>query len=449
MAQAGFIPAHPPRRDRVGPFWSAFVGEHARNAVTGWSNAAFEDWYTKRKLLRLTVHIPRHPDAIERVLLTNAANYAKPRIVKRLIAPLIGNGLLSADGESWRQQRRIVAPSFAPGAVAKLTGLMAQAAREGTAKWPQSGTVDIAETATDATMAIIARALFSGDPRLMTEDAGRHITAALEAAGSARLAAILGMPGLRLTPTAWAGARGQRFLRETLTDIVRERGPEGGDDFLGGMIRDLHERFPRSEALKLAIDNAATFYLAGHETTANALTWSIYCLAGDQQAQDRACSEVRAAIDGDPQTLPDRLPFLRQILDEALRLYPPAPRFDREALSDDMLDGHPVRAGEIVSIWPWVLHRHRKLWDDADRFDPDRFAPDRERERHRFQYIPFGGGPRTCVGARFATVEALVILAHWIAARRFALPPGREVELSAAVTLRPRGGLWVEVAPRD
>lgn len=115
-------------------------------------------------------------------------------------------------------------------------------------------------------------------------------------------------------------------------------------------------------------------------------------------------------------------------------------------MADDELHGVKVAKGEIVSIWPWLLHRHRKLWDDADAFDPDRFAPGREAERHRFQYIPFGGGPRTCVGARFATVEALVILAHWLAARRFALVPGHVIQPIGSVTLRPLGGLPVRIS---
>ncbi|MBW4332025.1 cytochrome P450 [Stakelama sp. CBK3Z-3] len=444
-----FLPAHPDRLDRVAGPWASLFGEHSRNAIAGWSNAAFGQWHTRRKLGRLVVHIPRHPDAVERVLLANAANYHKPRIVKKLIAPLVGRGLLSADGELWRTQRKIVAPSFAPGAVAGLIATMAHAARGAMSDWPERGTIDVAQTATDTTMRIIAEALFSADPRLVTPQATRHIAAALEAAGSVRLSAILGLPTLRLTRVARAGARGQRYLRETLTAIVRERGPEGGEDFLGGMIRDLNTRFSRSEATALAIDNAATFYLAGHETTANTLCWAAYLMAGAPQVQERAREEAKAALTGDPATLPQRLPYLKQVVDEALRLYPPAPRFDREAVADDMLAGEPVGAGDIVSIWPWLIHRHRHLWDDPDAFDPDRFAPGREADRHRFQYLPFGAGPRICVGARFAQTEALVILAHWIAARRFALVEGAPPDPVGLVTLRPRGGLKLTLSPAD
>ncbi|RHW18367.1 cytochrome P450 [Sphingomonas gilva] len=441
-----FVPAHPPRPETFGPWWSGFFGERARNSVAGWSKLAFEQWHVRRRMMRLVIHFPRHPDAVERVLLTNAANYQKPRIIKKLLMPMLGRGLLTADGELWRSQRKVVAPSFAPGAVARLAGTMAGAAERQMADWPTSGRIDIAHAATETTMRIIADALFSDDARLTTAEASRHITAALEAAGAARLSALFGLNPLPITRSVRVGQRGRRYLRETLTSIVRERGPEGGDDFLGGMIRDLNARFPPAEATMLAIDNAATFYLAGHETTANALAWAIYLLAGDQRAQDRARNEALAAVAGDPATLADRLPYLRQVLDETLRLYPPAPRFDREAVAADMLHGEPVGPGDLVSIWPWLIHRHRQLWDDADAFDPERFAPGREAARHRFQYIPFGAGPRTCVGARFAIVEALVILTHWLSARRFALVEGHTVELHGSVTLRPKGGLPVMVS---
>lgn len=440
-----FVPVHPPRRARLAPAWQSLFNEHSRNAIAGWSELAFTEWHTRRNLLGTIVHIPRHPDAIERVLLTNAANYEKPRMVKRVVAPLIGRGLVSSDGELWRTQRKIVAPSFAPGAVTKLTAAMADAAERHAANWPEQGEIDIAATAIATTMAIISETLFSGDPRLTAPEAARQIEAALLAAGQVRLSAVLGLTWLKLGRTARKGEQGRRFLRNTLTAIVRERGPEGGDDFIGDVIRNLNARFSGAEATALAIDNAATFYVAGHETTANALAWSVYLLAGEPQVQDRARIETIAALQGPAESLPERLPYLRQVLDEALRLYPPAPRFEREAMADDTLHGVAIRKGDLVSIWPWLLHRHRKLWDAPDSFDPDRFAPGREAERHRFQYIPFGGGPRVCVGARFATVEALVILAHWLAKRRFGLVEGFVPDPLGAVTLRPRGGMRVRI----
>jgi cytochrome P450 len=207
------------------------------------------------------------------------------------------------------------------------------------------------------------------------------------------------------------------------------------------------ERFPEAEAIELAIDNAATFYLAGHETTANTTTWSLYLLSEQPELQERAAAEAQAALSsGIDADLPDRLPLLRCILEESLRLYPPVPRFDREAVAADMLGDHEVRPGDLVSIWPWIIHRHQRLWDEPDVFDPQRFASGGE--RHRFQYIPFGGGPRTCVGARLAAAEALTILAIWLTRWRFAPVAGRQVQVSGMVTLRPRDGLPLSLSPR-
>jgi cytochrome P450 len=424
------------------------VGEHARNGVAGWSELAFDSWYLKRNVLGTVVHLPRRPDMVEHVLLTNAANYVRPRMVRRIFAPFIGEGLFNSNAELWRTQRKLVAASFAPGAVAQLTSLMAEGAARQIAGWPQRGTIDIAQVATETTLRIIADALFSSDPRITTPEAMAHIEAALVAVGRIRVAALLGFPNLRIGRVAKRGERGREYLRATLEAIVAERGPDGGPGFLGGLIRDLHDRFSPEQARRLAVDNAATFYVAGHETTATALAWSIYLLSNTPEIQDRARAEAQAALAGGGlATVAERLPYLRQVLDEAMRLYPPAPRIEREAAGDDEFCGIGVREGEHVSIWPWVIHRHRQLWDNPDAFDPDRFAPGSEASRHRFQYIPFGGGPRVCVGARFATIEALVVLAHWLSARRFAPLPGFTPNPVATVTLRPQGGLPVEVMP--
>jgi cytochrome P450 len=308
----------------------------------------------------------------------------------------------------------------------------------------------MAAEATATTMRIIAEALFAGDPRLITRAAMAHITAAMEGVTEARLQALLGLPLMPWSPRTLRGRRGQRFLRETLSSMVHDRLPgDGPDDFLGKLIRELNERFEPAEAMALAVDNAATFYLAGHETTANALTWTLFLLSVQPRLQDRAAAEAADAIAAGAadRDLPDRLPLLRRILGESMRLYPPVPRFDRQAVAADRLGDAEVGPGDIVSIWPWLIHRHRKLWDDPDAFDPDRFAADKA-ERHRFQYLPFGGGPRVCVGGRFATAEALTVLACWLKGWRFEPIPGRNVRPSGMVTLRPAGGLPLRLSLR-
>jgi cytochrome P450 len=447
---ARFVPPHPPRGAGPVAVWRGFFGERARTAVFGWSQLAFENWYIKRKVFGYNVHIPLHPDAVQRVLLDNAGNYEKPDIVKKLLTPTIGRGLLSSDGSLWREQRRIVAANFAPAAVDASVPAFARAAQATAESWRSDAVQDMAAEATATTMRIIAEALFAGDPRLITRAAMAHITAAMEGVTEARLQALLGLPLMPWSPRTLRGRRGQRFLRETLSSMVHDRLPgDGPDDFLGKLIRELNERFEPAEAMALAVDNAATFYLAGHETTANALTWTLFLLSVQPRLQDRAAAEAADAIAAGAadRDLPDRLPLLRRILGESMRLYPPVPRFDRQAVAADRLGDAEVGPGDIVSIWPWLIHRHRKLWDDPDAFDPDRFAADKA-ERHRFQYLPFGGGPRVCVGGRFATAEALTVLACWLKGWRFEPIPGRNVRPSGMVTLRPAGGLPLRLSLR-
>jgi cytochrome P450 len=437
-----FIPPHPPRRSTPVATWRGFFGERARTAVYGWSELAFDSWHFKRVVLGHHVHVTLKPEWVQRVLLDNAANYEKPRLVKRILDPTIGRGLLTSDGELWRAQRKIVAASFTPPAVDALVPVFARVGRALAESW-QPGTRDMAVEATAATMNVISEALFSGDARLTSREAMDHITAAMEGVSEARLQVLLGLPLIPVTPRGRKGRRGMLFLRSTLGEIVRERLEPGAPaDFVTDVIRALMQRFPREEALELAVDNAATFYLAGHETTANTTTWTLYLLAEQRELQDRAAEEAQTALSGGVAAdLPDRLPLLRAILDESLRLYPPVPRLDREAVAEDRLGEHVVRPGDLVSIWPWIIHRHKRLWENPDTFDFNRFADGGRSDRHRFQYIPFGSGPRSCVGARLARAEALTILALWLSRWRFAPVPGRTVQVSGMVTLRPKGGL--------
>ena len=438
-----FVPPHPPRPAGPVAVWRGFFGERARTAVFGWSERAFDIWYFKRNVFGHNVHMPFHPDMVQRVLLDNAANYVKPGLVKQLLGPTVGEGLLSSDGELWREQRRIVAANFAPAAIEALVPNFARAAATAAEGWADGGVEDMAAQSTATTMRVIADSLFASDDRLITRAAMAHITAALEGVSEARLQVLLGLPMMPWSRRGLRARRGQQFLRRTLTEVVTDRLPDGGaDDFLGKLIRALQEKFESDQALALAVDNAATFYLAGHETTANALTWTLYLLSEQPELQAQAAAEARQALaaGADDAQLPERLPLLRLILEESMRVYPPVPRFDREAVAPDRLGEAEVAPGDIVSIWPWIIHRHRRLWEEPDAFIPDRFAAGKS-ERHRFQYLPFGGGPRLCVGARFATVEALTILAHWLSRWHFAPIPGREVRLSGMVTLRPAGGL--------
>ena len=442
-----FIPPYPPRPAQPVATWRGFFGERARTSVYGWSERAFEIDYLKRNILGFQVHILLDPDLIEHVLLDNAANYAKPDIVKSLLDPIIGRGLLTSDAELWREQRRIVAATFSPAAVEAQRATFVHAARNATAGWKDGERRDMAVESTRATMTIIALALFGGDHRLISEESMAHIAAAIEGFSEARMLALFRLPQFPVTPKGRAGKRGQIYLRKTLAEVVDDRwhGRMGGD-FLSGMIDALRARFSEADARALAVDNAATFYLAGHETTANNLAWTLYLLSAQPELQDELAAEAVAALAREgADSVSERVPRLRLFLMESLRLYPPVPRFDRQAVGPDRIGDYHVSPGDIVTVWPWLVHRHRKLWDDPDAFDIDRFGD--KGGRHRFQYLPFGAGPRTCVGAQFATQEALTLLAIWLTEWRF-VDVGHPARAAGMVTLRPAGGLLLRLQRR-
>jgi cytochrome P450 len=242
---ARFIPPYPPRSPRPVASWRGFFGERARTSVYGWSELAFETDHVRRKILGFNVHVVLDPDQVQHVLLDNAANYAKPDIVKGLLDPIIGKGLLTADSELWRQQRRIVAASFSPAAVDAQAKTFAQAARETMAGWSDGERRDMAAEATRTTMTVIALALFGGDERLISETSMRQITDAIEGFSEARMLALLRLPQVPLSRKGRAGKRGQIHLRKTLAAVVEDRwhGRIGGD-FLTGMI-DSGFRKPR------------------------------------------------------------------------------------------------------------------------------------------------------------------------------------------------------------
>lgn len=445
-----FVPSQPPRVPDWLPGWRGLFGERLTSVVYGMAEPAFEVWTQPRRFLNRDLLIVNHPDLIGEVLLDKANLYVRPELTRQVLAPTIGNGLLTAVGEDWRRQRKLVAPTFSPGAVQRMAGFMAAEAERRVAALPPGRVVlDMAREATETTMTIISGALFSGDPRLLSREAGAHVERLVGSTGQPRLLRMLGLERFDHTPHMLKVRASRRYLRETLGAIVDERGPSGGaDDFFGGLMRAFYAGMDPAEARELAIDNAITFYAAGHETTSVALAWSAYLMAAQPELQEALRAEALAALAGGSATLADRVPLLRAFLDETMRLYPPAAQLVRQAAEDDLLGGEiAVKQGRIVFVYPWVVHRHRRLWDNPDAFDIGRFSEANKAKLHRFQYLPFGAGPRICVGTRFAVVEALIILAHWLAARRFVLREGLEPMPTGTITLRPKGGMPLIVEP--
>jgi cytochrome P450 len=442
-----FVPTAPVRPKRPIPTWRMFVGEMARNPMASCAEPGFQNLYGSRRILGVTYHLVSDPEGIRRILLDNQPNYVRPSFLPRLL-PLLTEGLFGADGASWKSQRRLMAPVFTPSAVTEFMPLFGAAAREAVADW-KPGVIDVAKTATGLTFHVISQALFSGEHGLAGDEAARLVSVALADAGRPKPTTLLGLHWV--DELLGPGPKSQRIMQGRIAAFVarRQAAADPPGDFMTRLIAAFEAEHGPDEVASLALSNAVTFLVAGHETTANALAWTLYLLSEQPQAQAWAAEEARDALNhSDPQARLERLTYLRWVLDEALRLYPPAPRLERQAAADDRIGPLNIRKGDLVGVWPWIVHRHQALWDDPDAFDPERFAPEARAAQHRFQYIPFGAGPRICIGAQFATAEALLVLAEWLARYRFAPVPGHRVEVASDIALRPKGGLPLIVSRR-
>jgi len=441
-----FRPATPELRERDPSVFELFSPRVAKNLLTAVPRESFERRYRRVRMLQFVYHGVSDPDAIKRVFLDNAANYGRSRLVQRILRPMTGEGLFTAEAEAWKSQRRLMAPVFAPHAIAAFAPLFARLAERSVDRTPgDGGIVDMAAEATRTTLEVIDEALFSGQTGMPFDETSGYVRDFMAGATEARLGLLFGLEGLDLGVRQRRARLARRMLIRRMGAFVHRRADEldPPDDFVTRLYRAFLTEHPRDAAIRLTLDNAMTFFVAGHETTANGLAWALYLLSCDPQAQAWAREEAQEAwsAGGDPTAILERLLYLKMVWEETLRLYPPVHRIDREALGDDELCGHRIRKGDTVTIWPWVLHRHRTLWDEPDLFNPENFDPEAKEGRHRYQYIPFGAGPRICIGMGFAQAEALMILSRWLAEFRFTPAPGHVVEPRGDFSLRPEGGL--------
>ncbi len=391
------------------------------------------------------------PDGIARVLKDAEADYPKSAVLKRLMRPRRGSNLIIAEGAEWRRQRRAIAPAFAHRALAAAVPAMTDAAEAACARLRTANgnaPTDVFPHMVQATCDVIADVALSGREALDRDMITDSINAYVATVGRVSFWDLLNAP-------AWLPRPGElldrsRARMDRMTDAViatrRDRGPSDPPDLLDMLIEGAGDD-PDPAALAEVRNNLNGFLFAGHETTALALTWALYLLALDQTAQSRARELAQAALGDRAAAEPDlpALAYHRQIIEEALRLYPPAGFLTRTALQPDTLAGREVRPGTTVILPVYALHRNALLWDEPDGFDPDRFAPEAAAARHRFAYLPFGGGPRICVGYAFALMEAQVILATLLARFRFDLPAGFTPDPRMWFTLRPGTGMQLRV----
>ena len=454
MTRAEEVPLAMPPRPAPRTQALQLVFRARSNWIESFGDDAYDEPILERRLLWRHSFVVNDPAAIRHVLLDNAANYSKTAIARRLLEPGLGKGLITMEGDPWRRHRRIMAPAFDHQSVVAAVPAMAQTADEVAARWDAlspGAVVDMAQEMRRATLRIIARTMFSTDSSGIEALVGSSV-ARYQASLRPSIFDLIGLPDwLPRFRQNWNARFAFAELGTAIDSIIaaRQGAPEADrPDLLARLIA------ARDEGQKLTPDElraqVVTIFMAGHETTALALTWTWYLLARHPAAHAKLEAELSALPGSRPLCHDDlaNLAYVRMAIEESLRLYPPAHTMSRQALGPDKLCGRRVGKGDIVFIVPFLLHRHRRLWDDPGRFLPERFAPERAEARPRFAYLPFGAGPRICIGAAFALTEAIVVLAAL--ARRFRprLVPGQRIEPCGLITLRPRHGLMMTVERR-
>lgn len=399
-------------------------------------------------------HMVMDPAAIRRILVERVDDYPKSAATKSILRPALGESLFVAEGDHWRWQRRAAAPAFAARNIDALTPVMTRAAEAAAARIDRAAglrAVNMVDEMVGATFDVIADVTLSDRDGLDRAAVGATLDAYIDRAARVSLLDVLGMPDWLPRPGRQAAVRDLAGMQRDMEAAIARRAAQGAQpvpdlmDLLMGAVDPETGRKMTPVELR---ENLLTFVVAGHETTALTLAWALYLCAFDPAIQERAGDEARAALDGRTAAGAQdmaRLPFVRKVVEEALRLYPPGGFLSRTAQASDRLVGAEVRRGDTVMIPVYGLHRHRRLWDDPDAFRPDRW--DARAGIDRYQYLPFGDGPRICIGARFALQEAVVILATLLARFRFRAIPGRDPRPVMILTLRPEGGVWLEVDP--
>jgi cytochrome P450 len=403
---------------------------------------------------------PRHgylvtnPGDIRHVLQDNARNYKKSPLYDKLRV-LLGNGLLTSEGDFWLRQRRIAQPAFHRQRIAGLAGVMAGAARDAAAQWatiaPDGQPVDVDDEMMRLTRTVVLRTLLGGDLGPFShrvDDAWRILN---EHIGES-------FWSLGLTDW-WPSAKKRRFqaaravLRGAVEHVIaaRRHRPCEGADLLSMLMSARDEDTGEAMTDEQLRVEVTTFLLAGQETTSLALTWIWYLLSQHPPAQRRLEDEIDAALGDRPPEYADLvgLPYTRMVIDETMRLYPPAWGFSRQAIGDDEVGGFRVPRGWLVFVIPYVLHRLAAFWENPEAFDPERFSPERAAERPKFTYLPFGAGPRQCIGNQFALIEAQLIVATIAQRYRLHLVPGHTVDPWPLITLRPRFGMPMTIEKRS
>ena len=385
-------------------------------------------------------YLINHPDYIRHILVDNNHNYSKDTYSNRLFSKVIGQGLLTTEGEVWRKQRRLMQPAFHHRRIELLDRMIVEVSESMLDHWQQAyemdQPVDIAREMAALTLTVTTRSLFGVDLGDEVREVGEIVNQAaayLEKPSNSRL----------VQSTQELGAVVDRIIQQRKQDFT------DGGDLLSSMLLARDDQSGTGMDDEQLRNQVMTLILAGYETTASALTWTWHLLAQNLWAVDRLRSEMREILGGRPPRYTDleQLPFTGMVLDESLRLFPPAWVLGRRALGEDVIGGFHIPADAVIAICIYVLHRHPDFWEQPDTFDPERFSVERSQGRNKFAYIPFGAGPRQCIGNNFGLMEAALVMACVL--QRFELHsvPNMEISPQALFVLRPNRGVLMSLHP--
>lgn len=431
--------------------WKAFKkSKMLKTDTIGFFVSLFEENgdFVHFNLLGLNIYLLRDPVLIRYVLQENNGNYTKSIFYKEL-ERMIGKGLLTSEGQEWKKNRRLAQSAFKKSSVEGFSPIFFEESEVIVGEWKGKSEVDMSKEMMRLTFRIVGRALFSAK---LDEDA-KIVDESLEVALAGitdRIQSTIKVPYFLPTPTNLRLKKAIRNMDEVVNKIISNRINSGErvKDLLDTLIYARDEETGLGLSPKQIRDEVITFLLAGHETTSNALTWTFYLLSEHPEIRKQVIEEIRKHI---PQTgnvsMADleKLPLTARVLQESMRLYPPAWVIERNAVGDDSIAGVKIPAGSLISVCTYAIHRNPKHWENPEKFDPDRFLPENESKRHNFAYIPFGGGPRVCIGNNFAFTEAMMILACVLRVYEPLVSIGHKVEKEPLITLRPKYGMKMKL----
>ena len=445
-----FIPPHAaPLKGTENFFYATW--KFMRNPLEGFGPLAYSQPITSVKTFGVQMHVVTGPDGIQEVLNKHHKHFTKTPIDARILGPATKEGLLSVHGEQWKKQRRAVAPMFAKRHMEDLTPMINDVIRDFKAKLGSGADAELNLAMADLTFDVLAKALL-GDPQGLDRDALKVATRrVVTSAGTLRPDDMIPLPRGTPRPISPKGYRALKKLKSAADDLLASRAGDPGQDLVGLLIGAKDPKTGEGLSQREQRDNLIGFFIAGHETTALTLTWALYLIGRDRKTQARILDEIKSVRPEGDLTFDDvaQLPFTRAVIDETMRLFPPAPIFNRECQTPCEVLGRQMSKGDIVLLVPYVMHRRDAYWDNPMAFDPDRFMREPKLRLKGSPFLPFGAGPRICVGAAFALMEAVMALASLV--RDYDVQVGGDVfpRPLMTVTLRPDGGVPAKFVRRE